>query len=148
MNFIFIWRKQFNNWLAFFCPSDLSQIKTSLYDVNGDNAKFVGAHNDVNTDTDDVNPDMDDVNTDMDDVDDHLKGDEADNIFLVPRAAKTFLRVRRWNIKSLWGEEQEEESESRENGREHARRVEHARYVLYTCDYNPRVDTERSHICL
>ena len=53
---------------------------------------------------------------------------EENHVFLAPRSAKSFLRVRRgWNIKSVWGEEQEEESESRENNAENARAAAHAR---------------------
>lgn len=52
-----------------------------------------------------------------------MKGDPGQDDehadFLIPRAAKALLRVRRgWKIKSLWGEEQDEEAESRERRRE------------------------------
>ena len=72
------------------------------------------------------------------------KGDPADDeeslldvLKIAPKEAKTFLRVRRgWNIKSAWGEEQEEERESRERNREHSERNAEAyrlaRWAKYT----------------
>lgn len=64
-------------------------------------------------------------------VDAHLKGDRG--IFMVPRAAKSLLRVRRWGIKRITGEEREEESESRERNAESARAAAHARACAASC---------------
>lgn len=62
-----------------------------------------------------------------------MKGDTGTDIFLVPRVAKSLLRVRRWGIKSVWGEEQEEESESRENNAESARAAQRVRACQASC---------------